>query len=69
MVKISFSACKDTNYSLAACSFYVSFSFFYVSLSHRGLFSDADKRKVAADIHIRATTVISFTITNSFYKN
>ena len=35
----------------------------------RNLFGGKDKNKVATDIHIRVTTMISFTITNSFYKN
>ena len=40
----------------------VSFAFLFVSQC-------SPKEKVAAYIHIRATTMISFTITNSFYKN
>ena len=50
--------------------FYMYHLIFFMSHSpERDLFGETDKRKVATDIHIRVTTMISLTITNSFYKN
>ena len=60
MVK-NLSRCKVKKNIEKFTFYYVSFTFLFVSCPY-------NKEKAAADIHIRATANISFTITNFFSK-